>query len=277
MAPSHRATCIRPSWQSHVQHDVQSQHPAATNFDPSCCYDKFGFVRWTGLSAFVTDNNLFVTDSGLNSWPIVYTVTSGPKGGQILAYGVLPVSFFTQQEVDLGLISHKNNGDSSGTDNLTFTVSDGVGGTIGRTSFGINVIPENNLRVNVGRPVRNVASNGFTDGSNNPVRASIVSSNILSSVDPGADPANITYTVQSISDQSGFFLIGSLAKKDLSSFEGGSFGSAYIYFKNQGVFYPIFSFSQAEISPRGKFVGRAGLRGAVAPNTAIRRTLPERL
>ncbi|WP_166308725.1 cadherin-like domain-containing protein [Bradyrhizobium sp. 2S1] len=104
-----------------------------------------------GQTALITDSNLFVTDTGLNPWQIIYTVSGGPAHGQILADGINPVSWFTQQQVDLGLISYQNIGNVSGTDNFNFTVSDSAGSTLGQTTFGINVIPQNNLAVSVER------------------------------------------------------------------------------------------------------------------------------
>jgi hypothetical protein len=165
-----------------------------------------------GLTAVINDSNLHVTDSGLNSWQVIYTVTGGPAHGQILADGINVVTSFTQQQVDLGLISYKNTGNLSGPDNLTFTVADSQGGTIGQTSFSINVIPKNNLQVNVERPLFTdpegqfvlhpasaggipIGNTGFATFTNTPGWVSLLSSDILSAVDPGVDPSNIIYTV----------------------------------------------------------------------------------
>ena len=222
-------------------------------------------------TALITDNNLYVTDTGLNPWQIIYTLTGGPAHGQILADGVNVVTSFTQQQVDLGLVSYRNTGNSSGVDNLTFTVADSAGGTIGQTTFGINVIPQNNLHVTVERPIHNISTNAFTNGANNPVRASIVSSDVLSAVDSGVDPANIIYTVHGIADHSGFFLIGHWTAQDLSSFVGRSFGSADLDLQSQGFSYPAsyFTFTQADINAGSVFYetingGQIGTESPVA-------------
>ena len=208
-----------------------------------------------GQTALITNANLHVTDSGLNSWQIIYTVTSGGTRGQILADGINVVHSFTQQQVDLGLISYQNTSNLSGPDNVTFTVADAAGSGFGPATLGINVIPQNNLHVEVSRPIHNIVSNEFTSGANNPVRDSIVSSDVLFATDPGVDPANITYTVQSISDHSGYFLIGYWTAQDLSSFTGRSFGWADLDSKNRGFSYPdlYFSFTQAEINAGSVF------------------------
>ena len=162
-----------------------------------------------GQSAVITDSNLYVTDSGLNPWQIIYSITSGPAHGQIIADGLTAVNWFTQQQVDLGLISYRNTGNVSGPDNLAFTVSDGGTGSIGQTTFGINVIPQNNLRVVVDRALyTNPQGSNFTGGTNVAGWATFVTPFMLSAVDPGVDPANIVYTVTSMPANAAGLIIG---------------------------------------------------------------------
>jgi hypothetical protein len=189
-----------------------------------------------GQTALITDSNLHVTDSGLSSWRIIYTVTGGDTHGQILADGISIVHSFTQQQVDLGLISYQNTGNLSGPDNLTFTVSDSEGGTIGQNTLGINVIPKDNLSVTANRPlftdpegqfILHINSGsgfpitdlpGFTTYTNTPGHVSLLSSDVLSSLDPGVDPSNITYTVVSMPTNAGGFLIGTWGTPESESF-----------------------------------------------------------
>ncbi len=163
-----------------------------------------------GGTQLITDSNLDVSDAGLNSWQIIYTVTSGPADGQILADGINPVTYFTQQQVDLGLVSYKNKGASSGQDNFDFTVSDSQGGTIGQTVFDVNVIPKNNLSVKVERPLSSYEgpNNFVIPGTNTPPSYGIVGPDVLSAVDAGVDPQNITYTVDSVPANARGFLVG---------------------------------------------------------------------
>ncbi len=51
-----------------------------------------------GQTALITSSNLHVTDAGLNSWQVIYTVTGGGSHGRILAGGVNVVQSFTQQQ-----------------------------------------------------------------------------------------------------------------------------------------------------------------------------------
>jgi hypothetical protein len=187
-------------------------------------------------TALITDSNLFVTDSGLNPWQVIYSVTGGPAQGQILADGVNVVTSFTQQQVDLGLVSYRNTGNSSGPDNLTFTVTDSAGGTIGQTTFGISVIPKSNLSVTVMRPVFTdpegqfllhqssdggisfTSFPGFTTFTNTPGYVSRLTSDMLFAVDPGVDPANITYTVVNFPANAIGILVGQWGTPDTPSF-----------------------------------------------------------
>lgn len=212
-------------------------------------------------TALITNSNLHVTDTGLNAWQIIYAVTGGATHGQILADGVNSVSSFTQQQVDLGLISYSNTGNSTGPDNFTFTVSDSAGGSIGQTMFDVNVIPKNNLHVDVARPLYTdpngqfslhsssdggipIGSTGFTTFTNTPGYVTLLTADILATVDPGVDPANITYTVLSIPTNAAGFLIGHWGAPETVSFTpfiGRDFGPSDI---SNG--FPH-SFTQAEV------------------------------
>ena len=151
----------------------------------------------------------------MNSWQIIYKLVSAPSGGQIIADGSVSVTYFTQQQVDLGLISYKNNGNASGDDNFNFTVSDGMGGSIGQSTFTINVIPKDNLTVEIARPIYTdpigqyvlhplsdggiqLGTSQFSTFTTTPGHVTLLSSDILSSTDAGVDPINITYTVKDL-------------------------------------------------------------------------------
>jgi hypothetical protein len=198
-------------------------------------------------TALITDSNLFVADASLNPWQIIYMVTGGPAHGQILADGVNVVTSFTQQQVDLGLVSYSNTGNQSGPDNLSFTVSDSAGGTIGQTTFGINVIPNTNLHVTVERPLYNDPQANTVPGNGNfiPWDVSTLSPAIFTAADQGVDPSNIVYTITNMPAGT-FFLIGQFgpgsAFTGYSSFSGRSFGESDI---ENG--FPH-SFTQAELA-----------------------------
>lgn len=210
--------------------DIQiSPVPASTS--PSLTADSSLSVG-QGLSAVITDTNLDVTDSGVNSWQIIYTITSGPQSGEVVVGGSQPVTFFTQQELDLGLIDYLNTGDVSGADSFTFTISDGQGGTIGQSTFDIDVIPKNNLSVTVERPLSNdqEPDNPTILGTNTPRAYSLVGPDVLSASDPGVAPQDITYTVDSV-------------PQDALGFRVGTWGSSGTFAGTA----PATTFTQAEV------------------------------
>jgi hypothetical protein len=216
-----------------------------------------------GLTSVITSNNLHVTDGGVNPWQIIYTVTSDPLNGQIIADGVNVVHSFTQQQVDLGLIAYRNTANASGVDHVNFTVSDGSGGSIGSTEFDFNVIPHNNLSVQVIRPLftdpigqyylHTFASDGgiqigstpYSTFTSSPGWFSLISRDILSAVDPGVDPSNITYTITSLGGSNNGMIIGQWGTPQSTSYvpyTGRSIGQSDIINN-----FPH-SFTQAEVN-----------------------------
>ncbi|MBV9701356.1 MAG: FG-GAP repeat protein, partial [Methylobacteriaceae bacterium] len=205
---------------------------------------------------------LKVNDPGVNSWQIIYTLAHQPTNGEIIADGINQVSSFSQQQVDLGLISYKNTGSSSGPDNITFTVADGLGGSIGQTTFNINVIPKNNLDVLVHRPIfidpegtfylHSSTAGGFPLSDNpsfstfttTPGWAALLSPDILSAVDPGVDPANITYTVVGMPTNAIGMLIGQWS----NPYSGGSQFSGRDFTPSDIANGFPHSFTQAEVN-----------------------------
>src|SRR5579883_1003203 len=163
-----------------------------------------------GLTAVISDSNLHVTDTGLAPWQIIYHVTSSPSHGEIIADGSTQVSYFTQQQVDLRLISYQNAGRVSGSDNIGFSVTDSDGGSIGQSTFDINIVPKNNLSVTVEKPLTNdqEPDNPVIAGTNTPRAYSLVAADVLSASDPGINPQNITYTVESVPSGALGFRVG---------------------------------------------------------------------
>ena len=69
---------------------------------------------------------------------LTYTVTAGPSAGA-LNLG----ASFTQAQIDAGSLSYTQNGSEVTSDSFSFTVSDGAGGSIGSTVFGLTITPVN--------------------------------------------------------------------------------------------------------------------------------------
>ncbi|MGQ0667845.1 MAG: cadherin-like domain-containing protein, partial [Nitrospiraceae bacterium] len=95
------------------------------------------------------------------------------------------INSFTQAQIDAGQVVYVHNGSFTVSDTFTFTVSDGAGGNIGATTFGITVTPVNTvptLSTNTGSTV--------TQGSSD-----VITSSELQVTDLDNQPAQLVYTV----------------------------------------------------------------------------------
>jgi hypothetical protein len=96
-----------------------------------------------GFSDSITSAELLVTDADTTPAQLIYTVTIAPGYGRLeltTAPGV-PITSFTQADIDAGRLVYVNNGANSTADSFIFTVSDGTGGTIGVTTFNLTITP----------------------------------------------------------------------------------------------------------------------------------------
>jgi hypothetical protein len=140
-----------------------------------------------GGTDIITTAELRVADLDNVPAQLVYTVTVGPVNGQLeltTAPGVA-INSFTQAQINAGLVVYVHNGSLTGSDNFTFTVSDGAGGSIGATVFGITVTPANSiptLTTNTGSTV----IQGLTD---------LITSGELRVADLDNSPGQLVYTV----------------------------------------------------------------------------------
>ena len=135
----------------------------------------------------ITTAELQVIDVDNTPAQLTYTVTVGPVNGQLeltTAPGVA-INSFTQAQIDSGLVVYVHNGSFTASDSFTFTVSDGAGGNIGATNFGITVTSVNSvpsLATNAGSTV----VQGLTD---------LITSGELQVTDADNTPAQLIYTV----------------------------------------------------------------------------------
>jgi ELWxxDGT repeat protein len=111
-----------------------------------------------GETGTINTINLKVTDPDNTPAQLIYTLgTGGLANGTLLNSGkaVVAGGTFTQADIDNKLLSYQHNGSETTSDSFNFTVSDGVGGTVGNTNFKFNVIPVNDAPVldNSGSPV----------------------------------------------------------------------------------------------------------------------------
>jgi hypothetical protein len=151
-----------------------------------------GLTVAEGATATVIGNTrLQVTDVDNSAGQLVYTLTAIPANGTLALNGV-PLAVndtFTQAAIDGGLLSYAHNGSESASDQFSFTVSDGAGGSIAATNFAIAVTPVNDtplLATNLGLTVVEGAA------------ATVIASSRLSVSDVDSTPLQLTYTLTAI-------------------------------------------------------------------------------
>ncbi|NLX56285.1 MAG: hypothetical protein GXY58_14345, partial [Planctomycetaceae bacterium] len=93
--------------------------------------------------ALISPSVLQVTDIDSPSHKLVFTLVSPPAYGALRLAGadLRAGSIFTQADIDAGLVSYAHDGSATTSDSFLFSVSDSAGGTIGETTFNIQVTP----------------------------------------------------------------------------------------------------------------------------------------
>ena len=96
-------------------------------------------------NVLITNALLQTTDIDNTPAQLTYTVTALTSNGSLLLSGVALAanSTFTQADIDAGRLSYQHNGSETTTDGFNFNVTDGAGGSIGVTTYSINVTPVN--------------------------------------------------------------------------------------------------------------------------------------
>ena len=116
--------------------------PAGGNSVPTLMTNA-GAIVLAGFSDPITSDQLQVTDADNTPAQLLYTVSSAPLNGRLelaTAPG-MPITSFTQADINAGRLVYVHNGSASTGDSFTFTVSDGAGGTIAATTFNLTVMP----------------------------------------------------------------------------------------------------------------------------------------
>ena len=140
-----------------------------------------------GGTDVITNVELQITDVDNTPGQLTFNVTLGPVNGQLeltTAPG-FSINSFTQAQIDAGQIVYVHNGSFTTSDGFTFTVSDGAGGNIGATTFGITVTSVNSvptLAVNAGSTV----TQGLAD---------VITLGELQVTDVDNSPGQLIYTV----------------------------------------------------------------------------------
>ena len=159
---------------------------AAVNDAPVVAANTGSTVARGGTDPIII-SELQITDVDNTPAQLTYTVTVVPANGQLeLTTGPgTAITTFTQAQIDAGQVVYVHNGSFTVSDSFTFTASDGAGGSIAATIFGITVTPVNSvptLATNVGSTV----IQGSTD---------LITSGELQVTDVDNTPAQLTYTV----------------------------------------------------------------------------------
>ncbi|MDH4083204.1 MAG: Ig-like domain-containing protein, partial [Nitrospira sp.] len=132
-------------------------------------------------------SELQVTDVDNTPAQLTYTVTVVPVNGQLeltTAPG-FAINSFTQAQIDAGQVVYVHDGSFTASDSFTFTVSDGAGGNIGATTFGITVTPVNSIPTLAANGGSTVVQ-GLTD---------VITASELQVIDLDNGPAQLLYTV----------------------------------------------------------------------------------
>ncbi|XHX80206.1 MAG: cadherin-like domain-containing protein [Stenomitos frigidus ULC029] len=102
-----------------------------------------------GAALTISNTLLQVTDENNTPAQLTYTLATPPdvaKGSlRLNGAAIGQNSVFTQADINAGRLSYSQNGSETLSDSFVFSVSDGVGGTVGNTTFTINTIPVNDL------------------------------------------------------------------------------------------------------------------------------------
>jgi Cadherin-like/Bacterial pre-peptidase C-terminal domain/Bacterial Ig domain/Bacterial cadherin-like domain len=96
-----------------------------------------------GDTATIANTFLSYTDNDNTADQLVFTITSAPTTGILRLSGsdLISGSTFTQEQLDIGLITYEHSGSETQADSFNFSIGDGVTSIPG--SFNISVIPVN--------------------------------------------------------------------------------------------------------------------------------------
>jgi hypothetical protein len=92
-----------------------------------------------GATGTIPNTLLQVTDADNTAAEVTFTLTAVPANGTLKLNGTaLGVNdTFTQADINSGLLTYEHGGADANPDSFTFTAADGVGGTLGATTFDI--------------------------------------------------------------------------------------------------------------------------------------------
>jgi|GEM_PF-1572990 hypothetical protein len=97
-----------------------------------------------GTTSLIPNSLLRVTDPDNTAAEVTYTLTVASSNGTLKLNGAaLGVNdTFTQADINADLLTYEHGAADTNPDSFTFTATDGVGGTLGATVFGITVLTD---------------------------------------------------------------------------------------------------------------------------------------
>ena len=158
-----------------------------------------------GNSVTIDVTELQVTDVDSAAPLLTYTVTVAPVDGQLeLTTGPgIPISSFTQDDIDNSRLVYVHSGAPPVADSFSFTVSDGAGGSIPANVFVVTVTPnsppvaQNDAFELTSTPTLTVGPPGIlandTDPENDTLSSVLVTAPLFGSLTLGTD-GSVTYT-----------------------------------------------------------------------------------
>jgi Cadherin-like/Bacterial pre-peptidase C-terminal domain/FG-GAP-like repeat/Bacterial Ig domain/Bacterial cadherin-like domain len=159
-----------------------------------------------GDTSTIANTFLSYTDNDNTASQLVFTITSAPTTGMLRLSGadLTTGSTFTQEQLDIGVITYEHSGSETQADSFNFSVGDGVTSTPG--SFNISVSPVND------QPIL-ISSGPLTvnEGALMPLQ-----STILNTSDPDTPSSQVVYTL------TGAPIFGTLQRTGGTTLTGGS-------------------------------------------------------
>ncbi len=143
-------------------------------------------------------SELAVTDVDNSAAQLTYTIGTGPAYGRLeltTAPGVSATTF-TQADIDANRLVYIHNGSETTSDNFTFTVNDGAGGSIGITIITLTITPVNDAPT--------ITSNGGTSTASINVAENVSTITIVTGADVDLPAQALTYSVSGGADQARF-------------------------------------------------------------------------
>ncbi len=146
----------------------------------------------------INSSELAVSDVEQTAAQLTYSIGTGPAYGRLeltTAPGVA-VTTFTQADIDLNRLVYVHDGSETTSDNFTFTVSDGAGGSSGATTLTLTITPVNDAPT--------IISNGGGPTALVNVVENVTAVTIVTGADVDLPAQTLTYSISGGVDQALF-------------------------------------------------------------------------